>query len=60
MFIIAFDIPREKKNVQRRVQRILHRIKAKKLQFSLWESDNLQKLVDISLFIRANGGQAKY
>jgi hypothetical protein len=59
-FILAFDIPRSEKLLKLRVNRRLHKINAKKIQFSLWESDKLTELMDVAKFIRANGGSAKY
>ena len=59
-FILVFDIPRKKPLVELRVNRQLKKIGAKKLQHSLWESNQLNDLISIALFIRDNGGQAKY
>jgi len=59
-FILVFDIPRNEPLVELRINRELKRIGAKKLQFSVWQSDKLEKLVETALLIRSSGGQAKY
>jgi hypothetical protein len=59
-FILAFDIPRSEKLLKLRVNRMLHKIKAKKIQFSLWESEKLKELISIAIFICNHGGSAKY
>ncbi len=57
--ILVFDLPRESKALQMRVLRGLHRIKAKKLQHSVWKHDSLDKLVDIAAHIKKSGGSAR-
>ncbi len=58
-FILTFDIPREMKALQRKVQRDLVKDGAKMMQFSLWESGELQGLIDIATFIKKSGGDAR-
>jgi len=60
MPVIVFDIPRKENTLLKRVNRELKRIGAKRLQFSVWQSDKLDELIEIALFISSNGGQAKY
>ena len=58
-FILTFDIPREMKALQRKVQRDLAKEGAKMVQFSLWESSSLESLTDIASFIKKSGGDAR-
>ncbi|MGC8811989.1 MAG: hypothetical protein ACP5O8_00155 [Candidatus Aenigmatarchaeota archaeon] len=60
MFVIPFDIPRSKQAEKRRINRELHRIKARMIHQSFWQHENLNKLVEIALLIRQSGGSAKY
>jgi hypothetical protein len=57
-FILVFDIPREDKLLKLRVNRLLHKIDAKKLQFSVWKSERLADLIDVANLIRGNKGSA--
>jgi CRISPR-associated endonuclease Cas2 len=55
-YIIIYDIPREKKTLQVQINRLLHRIKAERIQHSVWESEDLESLRLISEKIEeANG-----
>lgn len=58
-FILTFDIPREMKALQRKVQRDLTKADARMIQFSLWESSSLETLIDIASLIKKSGGDAK-
>lgn len=58
MYIILFDIPREAKILAVKVNRELKSIDAKKLQNSVWKSDNLKELMKIAIWIRNPGGSA--
>jgi len=58
-FILTFDIPREMKALQRKVQRDLSKADARMIQFSLWESPSLESLIDIASLIKKSGGDAK-
>jgi len=57
-YIIIYDIPREKKVLQVRINRLLHRIKAKKIQHSVWESEDLESLRLISEKVKEANGKA--
>lgn len=57
--IIIFDIPFGKESLRRQMNRQLNSIGAKKLQQSVWESDNLNALIDIAVFIKKSGGEAR-
>jgi CRISPR-associated endonuclease Cas2 len=59
-FILTFDIPRENLTLEKRVNRMLKKIKARMLQFSVWSSENLEEMIKIALMIKKNGGSAKY
>ena len=58
-FILTFDIPREMKALQKKVQRDLSKADARMIQFSLWESSSLESLVDIASLIKKSGGDAR-
>ena len=47
------------KSLQRKAQRNLVKGGAKMIQFSLWESSDLQELIDIASFIKKSGGDAR-
>ena len=57
-YIIIYDIPREKKVLQVQINRLLHRIKAEKIQQSVWESDDLESLKLISERIEEANGKS--
>jgi len=57
-FILTFDIPRDHHKILLKVHRELHKISAKKVQHSLWKSENLKELIDIASFIKKSGGHA--
>lgn len=57
-YIIIYDLPREEKSLLVKINRMLHRINAKKLQHSIWQSDDLEALKDMVRIIRGAGGQA--
>jgi CRISPR-associated endonuclease Cas2 len=59
-FILTFDIPRENLTLEKRVNRMLKKIKARMIQFSVWSSENLEEIIKIALMIKKNGGSAKY
>lgn len=56
--ILIFDIPKDEKILAVKVNRLLKSIDAKKLQNSVWKSDNLKELVKIAIWIRNVGGTA--
>ncbi len=58
-YVLTFDIPREMHHVQVKAWRNLHRIKASRLQHSLWKHKDLKSLVEIAVYIKKNGGRAK-
>lgn len=58
-FILIFDVPRESQALKRQVHRLLVRISAKQIQFSVWKSKELQELIDIASFIKKSGGDAR-
>ncbi|MCM8808017.1 MAG: CRISPR-associated endonuclease Cas2 [Candidatus Omnitrophica bacterium] len=57
-YIIIFDIKKEKASLRVKVNRLLNKMKAKMVQDSVWESDNLSGLKSIYQIIRSNGGKA--
>lgn len=57
-FVLIYDVPRESVSVETKVWRDLQKIKAKKVQHSVWKSDKLQDLIDIATFIKKSGGEA--
>jgi CRISPR/Cas system-associated endoribonuclease Cas2 len=56
--IIIFDIPRKNPILAVKVNRKLKKINAKKIQNSVWRSENFDELVKIALWIRNAGGKA--
>ncbi len=59
IFILVFDIPRDEPVVKLKVNRNLHKIKAVKVQHSVWSSNELKELIDIATFIKNSGGSAR-
>lgn len=57
-YIIIYDIPRQKKVLQVQINRLLHKIKAEKIQQSVWESEDLESLKLISEKIEEANGKA--
>jgi hypothetical protein len=58
-FIIIYDIPREKKSLLVKINRILHAINAEKIQHSIWQSSDIDQLKIIANLIREEGGEAR-
>ena len=58
-FLISFDIPREMNSLRLRVFRRLKVNEAKMIHESLWESKELEELVDLALLIKKFGGSAR-
>jgi len=58
MFVLVFDFPRNLTTARRKLNRLLHRINAKRLQDSVWSCDDLQQLMEVALFIKNFGGRA--
>lgn len=58
-FVLAFDIPTEHENFKLKINRELHRIKAKKVQRSMWKSDKLNELIRLATIIKNVGGKAR-
>lgn len=56
--VIIFDIPQGEKILNVKVNRLLKKISAEKIQNSVWRSDNLKELTKIALWIRNAGGKA--
>jgi hypothetical protein len=57
--ILIFDIPREHRNIELKAWRDLNKMNAKMIQHSVWESNNLKSLMDIALFVKKSGGEAR-
>jgi CRISPR/Cas system-associated endoribonuclease Cas2 len=58
-FVIAFDFPRSLPTQRRKLNRLLHRIGAEKVQDSFWKCNDLKALTKIPLFIKSWGGKAE-
>lgn len=58
-FILSFDIPVNMDSFKLKINRELHRIGAKRIQQSMWQSDDLSKLVRICVLIKNVGGAAR-
>jgi hypothetical protein len=59
MFIISFDLPREMNSTRVRLFRMLKSKNCKMIHESLWEGNNLKDLIEIAIFIKRFGGNAK-
>jgi CRISPR/Cas system-associated endoribonuclease Cas2 len=57
-YLLIFDIKREKPSLRVKVNRMLKNIKARFLQDSVWEFDDLKELEKIAKEIRSEGGKA--
>jgi len=57
-YLLIFDIKREKPSLRVKVNRMLNSIKARLLQDSVWEFEDLKELKRIANFIRSEGGKA--
>ena len=57
-YIIIYDMPRERKVLQVQVNRYLKKIRAEKIQHSVWECEDLEGLRDVMRKINDNGGNA--
>jgi CRISPR-associated endonuclease Cas2 len=55
-FLIAFDIPANERLFRKKINQILKKIGAKMVQKSLWESNDLPKLLRIAILIKNVGG----
>jgi len=58
-FILIFDISRKDGTLKRKINRKLHRIKAEKIQHSVWKSESLTDLVKVASEIKNNGGNVR-
>ena len=57
-FILIFDVPRDSVAVAVKSWRDLQKIRAHKLQHSVWKHSDLSKLIEIATFIKKSGGSA--
>jgi CRISPR-associated endonuclease Cas2 len=44
MWLLIFDIPNSKEKLQRKINRMLHKLQANCVQKSVWKSENLEIL----------------
>jgi hypothetical protein len=56
--VFIFDIPKKENTAKVKVWRDLNKMHAKKIQHSVWKSDDLKNLIDIASFIKKSGGHA--
>jgi hypothetical protein len=57
-FILIFDIPKEMRTLELKVNRFLHSINARMLQHSVWKSTDLNQLMDVAMLIKSHKGKA--
>ncbi len=57
--VLIFDVPRDNVALAVKVWRDLNKLGAKKIQHSVWSSENLDSLVRIASFIKKSGGSAR-
>ena len=58
MYIIIYDLSRSEKSLFVKINRMLHKIGAEKMQHSVWEADDFDSLKEIASLIRQRGGEA--
>lgn len=58
-YIIIYDLPSDKASMLVKVNRMLHKMGAKKIQHSVWQSDDLEALKEIVYAIKRSDGQAR-
>jgi len=59
LFVIVFDIPRGSNTLRTRVRRTFEKFGVKKIQESVWSSENPALLVDVAEKIKMSRGRAK-
>lgn len=57
-YLLLFDIPKGETILAVKVNRSLKAIDAKKVQNSVWKSENIKELMKIAIWIRNCGGIA--
>ena len=57
-FLLIFDIPEERANLKRKINRELYKGKAEFVQQSVWRSENLEVLKRIADKIKSEGARA--
>ena len=57
-YLFVYDLPLDKSSLRVKVNRALHKINAKKLQHSIWQSDDVEALKEIVDMVKRGGGQA--
>jgi len=58
MVVLVFDFPKSLTTQRRQLNRLLHRIGAKRVQDSFWRHEDLKSLIEVATFIKQNGGRA--
>lgn len=58
-FLLVFDIPRELNTLRNRIHRKLIKFDIRKIQNSVWASQNARLLVSMAKEIRKEGASAK-
>lgn len=58
-FVIVFDIPRGASTLRNRVHRTFIKFGVKKIQESVWSSDNSSLLLNVAEQIKTQGGKVK-
>ncbi len=57
--VLVYDIPRGDVAVAVKVWRDLNKMGAKKVQHSIWRHGNLDRLIEIAMYIKRFGGSAR-
>jgi CRISPR-associated endonuclease Cas2 len=55
-YVILYDVPREKKSMQVKINRKLKAVGAVKLQYSAWESKDLRGLKEVAKLVKQVDG----
>ncbi|MBI5073478.1 CRISPR-associated endonuclease Cas2 [Candidatus Woesearchaeota archaeon] len=57
-YIIIYDVPRDKKSMQVKINRKLKAIGAEMIQYSTWESKDLKGLKEVAKLVKQVDGDA--
>ena len=58
-FVIVFDFPKVLTSERRKLNRMLHRMGAERVQDSFWRCDDLKALFEAARFIKSCGGRVE-
>ncbi len=56
--VLMFDVPRNLNTVEKKINRRLHKMRAKMMQHSVWKHHSIKDLIDVAMEIKNSGGKA--